>query len=348
MTAATSSILDLLLKLATAGGDPGNRFSVEGLTLAPQPDGGLQIGIRRLEAHALRLVSGPLSLDLGTVALDRLLAEVRTGDGRPRLASCTAAAAELSGVRLQGPLTRAASAVPAGAWTLEPLATAEGTLRSDIIDAHLLFDAQVTVPIRQGQVAFNDASVEHVGPDSRMGVSRLGLYVDAPNGRSYLYQFPSTPVGGVEYERRGAMLGPWAVTHRGRLWLQPFLEGVLGQLPRGQGVGLTEQARLLLARTSVAGELQLGDGRFAAPGVQAQLVGRADGGNRVRLHSQSVGQGVGVELPMLSVAKAVLGATLTLGQLTGSLKLQLSASGTELQFQLDAPHLQITNLGTQP
>ena len=88
------------------------------------------------------------------------------------------------------------------------------------------------MPIRQGQVDFKDATVEHVGPDSRMGVSRLGLYVDAPNGRSYLYQFPSAPVAGVEYERRGALLGPF-VTDRGNLRLQEFGEWLLRK-PGGQ------------------------------------------------------------------------------------------------------------------
>ena len=72
-----------------------------------------------------------------------------------------------------------------------------GALNAEITDAHLLFDAQVRVPIARGVVDFNRATVEHVGPDSRMGVSRMGIYVDAPNGRSYLYQFPSAPVAGA-------------------------------------------------------------------------------------------------------------------------------------------------------
>ena len=35
--------------------------------------------------------------------------------------------------------------------------------------------------------SFNRVTVEHVGPDSSMGLSPMGLYVDAPNGRNYLY-----------------------------------------------------------------------------------------------------------------------------------------------------------------
>ncbi|QJW83340.1 hypothetical protein HK414_01260 [Ramlibacter terrae] len=129
-----------------------------------------------------------------------------------------AESAELSGVKLSGPLVLpegCKSERPAAAWSLAPLAAAEGTLRAKILDAHLIFDADVTVPIRQGRIDFKDATVEHVGPDSRMGASRLGLYVDAPNGRSYLYQFPTSLVPGVEYEKRGALLGPGSRTAAG-------------------------------------------------------------------------------------------------------------------------------------
>src|SRR5690606_37156900 len=127
---------------------------------------------------------------------------------------------------------------------------------------HLLFDADVTVPIRGGRIDFNYATVEHVGPDSRMGVSKMGVYVDAPNGRSYLYQFAGATVAGVEFEHRGALLGPW-VSERGKLRLREFAESMLRQGRGGPGQGLTEQARLLLGRTALSGELRLGEGRVA-------------------------------------------------------------------------------------
>ena len=117
----------------------------------------------------------------------------------------------------------------------------------------------MTVPIRDGQIDFNETTVEHVGPDSRMGVSRLGLYVDAPNGRSYVYQFSSVPVAGVEFEQRGPLLGAW-VTDRGKLRLQAFGEGLLLQGSGGHGVGFTEQARVMFDRTAVSGDVRLSDG----------------------------------------------------------------------------------------
>ena len=358
--ALAASLLDILLGSTSgaAGQDGGSRVSVEGLTWGAAEKGAFEIGIRRLEASSLRVASGPLVLEVGKLALDQVAAELRMEGGSTRWSRWEAAGAELAGVTLQGPLALpppalrngAADLTAAGSWSLGPLAAADGTLRAEIVDAHLLFDAQVTVPIRQGRIDFKDATVEHVGPDSRMGVSRLGLYVDAPNGRSYLYQFSSPPVAGVEYEQRGALLGPW-VTDRGSLQLQPFGEWLLRQPAGQQGQGVTEQARLLFDRTAASGDLQLADGRFAAPGVQADLVGRTEGRNVVLVHSQAVGRGITAEMASLSVRNAVLGAggtRIACEQVTGALTLRLTAEGASMGFSLDLANLKLSRLRLAP
>jgi hypothetical protein len=353
--AASISDFVLRLALAPADQDASNRFSFEGLTFGSGNDGALEIAIRKFEAASLRVASGPFKLEVGRFALHRLVALVRIEGGKPRVWTVEAASAELAAVKVHAPLVLSrqpkggvhalhaqggtsasadstAGAAAAGSWCLGPLAAAHGRIRAEIVDAHLLFDADVTVPLHQGQVDFNKATVEHVGPDSRMGVSRLGLYVDAPNGRSYLYQFPSAPVAGVEYERRGALPGPWG-TDRGNLRLQEFGEWLLRQPGGGQFLGLTEQARLLFDRTAVSGEVRLGDGRFAAPGVQADVVGSAEGRNAVRVHSEAVGRGLAVEMTSLSVRRAVLGAgemEMTCNEVAGAIMLRLDVDGAQL------------------
>lgn len=347
-SAPVPSITDLLLGLALGSTqqEAGNRVSLEGLTFAARPDGLLEIAVREFEAAALRVTSGPLTLELGGVAVHQLVAVVRMEGGRPRLHSFEAAGAELSEVKVQGPLVlpavdSATASAPATAWRLDPLAGADGTIRAKIIDAHLMFDADVTVIVRQGRIDFNQATVAHAGPDSRMGISRLGLYVDAANGRSYLYQFSTAPVGGVEYERRGSFLGAFGAD-RGKLELQPFAEGLLRQQRGGWAEGITQQTRVLLARTSATGELRLDDGTFAAPGVQIDLAGRAEGSNVLRLHSEAVGQGVTVDMDALSLRNAVLGPDgfqLTCEEIAGALTLQLLVDGAQLRFALQAGHL---------
>lgn len=346
----------LALELAPIQQEQGNRFSLEGLTWRPGQDGAFEIGIRRFEAASLRLASGPLALEIGRVAIDRLNGRVRIEHGKPRLDALQAVRAELSDVKVDGPLllepapTRSAGERATGHWCLGPLAAADGSIRAEIIDAHLLFDADVTVPVRQGRVDFNDAAVAHVGPNSRMGVSRFGLYVDAPNGRSYLYQFSSAPVSGVEYEQRGALLGPW-VTSRGRLRLQPFGEALLRQ---GAGAGssaVTTQARLLLDRTAVWGDLQLGDGKFIAPGLQAELVGRGDGRNAIRFQSQAVGRGLRAGMESLQARDAAWQAgdrQLRCDEIAGTLKLRLFTEDGQLRFAMELPKIQFSGIRLDP
>lgn len=286
-----------------------DRCSLEGVAWEATPqEGEFELRIRKLEATSLRVAWGMWTVEIGQAALHQLVGRVRTGAGVPRLLCFEAKEAELSGVTLQAVIQGRGVAVPGAAgpdaWKLAPLASAEGTVRAQITDAHLLFDADVTVPIRHGRVDFNDATVEHVGPDSRMGVSRLGFYVDAPNGRSYLYPFPSAPLAGVEFEERGALLGP-GVSERGKVHLQPFVESFLRQAGAGQGPGLTQQARTLLGRTSLSGELRLGDGPIAMPGVQARLEGAAQGRNALRIRSAAMSHGVIVDIASLRLRDAV-------------------------------------------
>ncbi|MGE4240623.1 hypothetical protein [Ramlibacter sp.] len=298
--------------------------------------GALALAASTVEIQSLRLGWGPLVVDV-----ERL----RLIDTTARIDGFEAGEAELSGLKVAGPLNL--SRLPAtDAWRLEPLAAANGDLRAQIVDAHLLFDANVTVPIRNGEVDFGDATVEHVGPDSRMGASELGIYVDAPNGRSYLYRFPSTPVAGVAFERRDALLGQW-VSSRGKLHLQAFVEGLLRQGLVAPAAGITDPTRVLFDRTAVSGELRLADGMLIAPGIEAQLSGRAEGRNVLRVQSGAVGRGFVIELPALRIANSRMNAgemTFAADEVTGELKAQIHVEGGELRFEATAQTLKVAGL----
>jgi hypothetical protein len=347
--------------LGSSGDESRNQWSFDGLASKPRSDGGIDLAADQLSASNVRIVWGPHTLEVRRLSLRCLTARLDRAGASLRVGTVDASGAELSGVTLSGPLAvppalgqlwssarRAApapvpptAATPAGSvrdeWRLEPLAAAEGSLRAQIADAHLVFDADVTIPVHGGQVDFNRAKVQHVGPDSWMGVSRMGIYVDAPNGRHYLYQFDGAPLSGVELEQRGSLLAG-GVADRGRLALQLYAEAVLRQAATGTSQGLTEQARLLLERTALKGHLHLGDGTVAAPGLQARLHGRDEGRNRARVNSDAVGRGITLEVPALAVKQTAgtwQGSSITCDTLDAQLALRLAAEGGSLRFALD-------------
>lgn len=357
-----ASLVDLVRGLAIGAreGTNANRFSLESVRWTPASDGALEMRIGRLEAMGLQLASDALRMEIERVTVHDLLVTVHAGNDALRVGAIEARDAEFAGLKLHGPLvlprqfrllweaTHPADGTalppPADTWQLGPLGEIDGTIRGRITDAHLLFDADVTVPIRHGLVDFNDATVEHVGPDSRMGVSPLGFYVDAPNGRSYLYQFASAPLAGVEFERRKSLIGPW-ISERGKLRLRPFAESMLRQGLGSQAQGLTAQARTLLGRTALSGELRLGDGLLALPGLQVSMDGHEQGLNTVVLRSESVGRGLGAEIAALSareIAASWGGAQLAGGAVTAKLGVQVVVEGDTLRFVLAAANGRIT------
>jgi len=216
------------------------------------------------------------------------------------------------------------------AWRVEPLASLEGTLRAEIVDAAWIFDADVTIPIAAGRIDFNRATVAHVGPDSSMGVSRSGVYVDAPNGRTHLFQWSAANLPGVEFERRGIGLGPFRAADRGAIELRPLLERVLA----GTSIGtLASNVRALLERTRVSGEFRLGDGTVGDERRRIVLAGAERGRNHVELSPALRGRGLVVRIPegwADALRWEALGAVVSTGALSARLSVQLSgaAQGT--------------------
>jgi hypothetical protein len=105
--------------------------------------------------------------------------------------------------------------------------------------------------------------------------------------------------------------------------------------------GLTAQARLLLGRTALSGDVRLGDGVLAAcRACRCELEGRAHGGANVpsRCTSNSVGRGLTAEIASLSARDAVAswqGAQFGFDALAATLALQLLREGSPMRFVLD-------------
>jgi hypothetical protein len=308
-----------------------------GVLSAVGPDG--EQRTLRIERIAVRDVDlqtavGPLraaSVELSDVTV-RVPLRAHADGSRPRLPDVAVGELRLKGARIEPrgvPQTTASGAHHA--WRLEPLAALDGTLRAEIVDAHWIFDADVTVPISGGRIDFNRATVEHVGPDSSMGISRMGIYVDAPNGRTYLFLLSATHVPGARFEQRGGgLLSSFGGGDRGAIELRPLLECALSGTPLG---ALATGTRDMAARTRVRGEFRLGDGVIGDDRSRVVLSGRDAGRNRVELSSAPSGRGIVVRVAELSIAELrwqSSQAVVSTGALSATLAVQVedAAAGT--------------------
>jgi hypothetical protein len=150
----------------------------------------------------------------------------------------------------------------------------------------------------------------------------------------------------VEFERRGALLTS-LVSDRGKLHLQALVEGLLRAPPGGHGMGFTEPSRALLDRTSLAGDVQLGDGKFAVAGVQGELGGQAEGRNAVRIHSDAVARGLTLELPSFLVRNVLLdtpGAQVHCDEVSGVLTIRLAVDNGQWRVTCELADVKLSGL----
>ena len=230
-------------------------------------------------------------------------------------------------------------------WRLEPLDALDGTLRAEIVDAAWIFDADVAIPISGGRIDFNRATVEHVGPDSSMGVSPKGVYVDAPNGRTYLFLFSSANQPGARYERRGGALLPSRFGDRGSIDLRPMLEALLlAAAPIG---ALAAGIREIVARTRVRGDFRLGDGVIGDERRRVVLAGRDSGKNLVALAAAPTGGGIVLRVPELSASELhweSTGAIVSAGAVAAMASVQVDNTGAAPAVSLSIAELTVQKI----
>jgi len=291
----------------------------------------LELRAKRIEVHDVDLQTSlgsvrAASMELSNVAARFPLPQPAEGQ-KERFTIVTIDELRLKDARL-APLAaplRGADGAPQR-WQLDPLRALDGTLHADIVDAAWIFDADVTIPISGGRIDFNRATVEHIGPDSSMGVSRMGVYVDAPNGRTYLILLAATNVPGAHFERRdGGLLPGWS-GDRGSIELQPLLECLLSGMHLGT---LATGTGDMVARTRVRGEFRLGDGVIGNQRHRVVLAGREGGRNQVALSSAPSGRGIVLRMTELSAAEShweSTAAVVATGALSATLSVQLDVA----------------------
>ena len=317
--------------------------------------GGEHLALRaeRIEGHDVDFVTLLGSVRASSVELSNVVVRFPLSppaEGRKeRFASVTIDELRLKDVTLTplaAPL-RAAQAAPQR-WRLDPLGALDGTLHADIVDAAWIFDADVTIPISGGRIDFNRATVEHIGPDSSMGVSRMGVYVDAPNGRTYLILLSATNVPGAHFERRDGGLLPGWRGDRGSIELQPLLECLLSGMHIGT---LATGTSDMLSRTRVRGEFRLGDGVVGNQRHRVVLAGRESGRNHVGLSSAPSGRGMMLRMTELSAGESQFessGAVVETGALSATLSVQLDAAASTSAMLVSIAELTLHEISVTP
>ncbi len=298
---------DLSPAFAAREGARFNGLEAMGAAIELCPEGRVRLQADRLllrDVH-LHAAIGEIAVARLTLRRAKLLLASPPFQGTLEVKGLEAEELDLEGVELTPGASVTAIPAPAEGWRLDALGTLHGMLEVFIRDAAWVVDAHIRVPVKHGRVDFNHVVVEHVGPNSSMGLRRHGIYMESPSrARTDLFVFSSPQVAGASYEQRGG-LGA-RVTDRGSLDLPAFLRGLLSA-PTPQPLGRAggpEVARML-DRTKVSGEVRLGDGPLGSACHHLLLGGHAQGKNRITLSAAVLGQRLVARVPELNAESAV-------------------------------------------
>lgn len=316
------------LRIRAATASPHHDMELSGVSLHVQSGGMLRVALDRLQCRHLRLQSdaGAASVAKLTLVGAAFTIAPSAVDRSWRLQTLGADELQLEGVDIAvsvaAPGTRAA---PAGAWRLDALGGLDGMLQAFITDAAWVVDAEVGVPVAGGRIDFDRIVVEHIGPNSSMGISRNSIHVDSPNlGRKDLLVFTVPQVPGATVETRGG--NGRRVTARGSLELQPFMQALLGgRAPIMRAAGPDVEGTL--DRTRLNGELRPGDGALGTERQHVVLEGRSLGKNRIALAAAVVGQRLVLRVPQFLASGAVfdvLGQRARTDQIAAKLELHIT------------------------
>jgi hypothetical protein len=316
---------------------------------------GLRTSTQHLEAQDLRWQQGGLSLHVARARVESLSAEFAPAANGlpPRLRQASVGRLQLMGVEVGEAELPSATPPHGEAWRLDALAGLQGLVHAFVSDAVWVVDAEVQLHLRDGRIDFNGVSVEHIGPDSSMGISRGGVYVDTPQlGREYLYLFTAGDIPGARFETVSPGRGR-RITDRGQLDLRAFVAGLLTQqAPAWPGKLADRHMGATLDRTRLTAELQLGDGALGAERQHLVLEGQADGKNRVIVSAAVLSHKLVVRLPDLAASAAQFdlpGLTGSSGAVSADVSMRVTGLGSQgrPQVALGLGHLSVENLRLQ-
>jgi hypothetical protein len=320
--------------------DPG--FVVTGVNVTVLPDGTIFLNFDELVATGLRAkqVGGPtIDIPIAELKTAAVAMQRETPDRAFEILGATLKKIEVKGVKVELEVDRNAPSSGGKStelWSLDALSALEGDLALHFKDAKYYVDADVNCPIRGGVIDFDNVNLEHIGPNSAMGIDPKGIYVDGLGtvlARSYIYERNS--IEGATFEEWEFSEptgvddpGSSRVTSRGSLNLRRFLEQMLND-PKAASGKAPEQLEDL-NRMNLTGRLTLGDDALGKRNNSVTLSGKSAGKNAITINAVNLGKNLEITMPEFQASKAkfeVLGKAGETGLITAKLKLEVTGLG---------------------
>jgi hypothetical protein len=322
---------------------PDSGFDLTGLDVTALADGRILVAFDELAAKNLRArQSGGPTIDIELAKLKTAaIAMQRETPGKAfEILGATLKEIEAKGIKVELEVDRNApssSGKPTEMWSLAALGALDGDLALYFTDAKAYIDADVNCPIRSGVVDFNKVDLEHLGPNSAMGIDPKGIYVDGLSAailRTHIYE--RNNIAGAKFEEweisePTGMDDPGSarVTDRGSLNLQLFLEQMLND-PLASSGGSPKQLEDL-NRMSLKGKLSLGDDVLGKGKNGVTLSGGSAGKNAITINAVSLGSNLTIKMPEFQASKGkfeALGKAGETGLITAKLKLEIAGLGS--------------------
>ena len=334
------------LKTWTAKSRPGftGEINLTGFDFTQLPDGAMFLDFDQLAASNLQVKQnkGP-TIDIRFAALKN--AEVamqgQTPDKAFEILGATVKEVELQGIKVTLEIDRnvkSTASKPTDLWSLDALDSFDADLKLYFTDAGFYIDADVNCPIRSGWVDFNDVDIEHHLPDSKMGISPQGIYVDRVGtimARKYLYERRNIKDARFEtiinYEPEPPYdQGGYDIPDRGALNLRGFLEQMLND-PKAPD---EEPPKKLedLNRMHLSGSASIGDESLGTGKNRVTLSGKSAGKNVITISSVHLGENLRIEMPAFQASKGKFeagGKEGETGEITANIKIDVTGLGSD-------------------
>ena len=331
-------------KLQNITGESDFGLDLTGLDVHFLPDGTMYVEFNELAAKNIQLKQkggAKIEIPLAKLKTAAVAMQGNAPDQAFDVLGATLKELELQGVKVTYEIDRSApstsSGKPTDPWSLDVLSSMNGDVALHFTDAAWVIDADVKVPISGGVINFNDVDLEHLGPNSAMGIDPKGIYIDGVSTvllRDYVYERANIKDASFEVWEITEPSGPddpgsARVTDRGSLNLRGFLEQMMNDpLPAS---GKAPETLEKLNRMKLTGNLTLGNDSLGTSKNRVTLSGESASKNQITINAVKLGERLEIKMPEFQASKATfeaMGKAGETGLITAKVKLEVAGLGS--------------------